>query len=542
MSRTSGVSSDSPLVSVILATCDRPRLLPIALRCFEHQTYPRRELVVVDDGAAWPVDRTEILAAGGRLVRVPPGTALGAKLNAGVSAARGEICQKFDDNDWYAPGFLDAMIAARRADRARVCRPAMGLITPFLYLDIARWQVRRSMGLPHYVPGATLQFAREDWEAQPFRAVQSDEEVWFLLDHQRGGAALLPVQALETYVAVSHAGSRVDRGKRWTEELGLAGQSLDDYVRDRAIYGRTPEDLLPHWALAAYRAVYRDQVGGSESPSIRPAAEQSAPRVLILTPVKNAARQLDDYCNRVCALTYPHRLMSLAFLESDSTDGTFEGIQRHLPALQREFRRVGLWKRDFGYRIPDGLPRWAPEIQLERRTILARSRNHLVSHALDDEDWVLWLDVDVVDYPGDLIEQLLATGREIVQPHCVLEPGGPTFDLNGWRDHGQRHLDDLRSEGDLVELDAVGGTVLFIRADLHRDGLNFPPFPFGLPSPLARPARGGEIETEGLGIMAHAMGYRCWGMPALEVFHRDERGGASADSASAVSNITVELP
>jgi len=31
----------------------------------------------------------------------------------------------------------------------------------------------------------------------------------------------------------------------------------------------------------------------------------------------------------------------------------------------------------------------------------------------------------------------------------------------------------------------------------------------------------GEIETEGLGIMAHDMGYECWGLPNLEVIHRD---------------------
>jgi hypothetical protein len=29
----------------------------------------------------------------------------------------------------------------------------------------------------------------------------------------------------------------------------------------------------------------------------------------------------------------------------------------------------------------------------------------------------------------------------------------------------------------------------------------------------------GEIETEGLGIMAHDMGHECWGMPNLEVKH-----------------------
>ncbi|HEX3245840.1 MAG TPA: hypothetical protein VHX16_10585, partial [Chloroflexota bacterium] len=125
-------------------------------------------------------------------------------------------------------------------------------------------------------------------------------------------------------------------------------------------------------------------------------------------------------------------------------------------------------------------------------------------------------------------ERLLATGRDIVQPHCVLEPGGPTFDQNGWRDQGRLHLDDLRDEGELVELDAVGATVLLVRADVHREGLIYPTFLYGRANPRIR--RGhrrdldgqldGEIETEGLGIMAHDMGYRCWGMPGFEVIHR----------------------
>jgi peptide chain release factor subunit 1 len=32
----------------------------------------------------------------------------------------------------------------------------------------------------------------------------------------------------------------------------------------------------------------------------------------------------------------------------------------------------------------------------------------------------------------------------------------------------------------------------------------------------------GELETEGLGIMAGDMGYQCWGMPNLEILHADE--------------------
>jgi GT2 family glycosyltransferase len=149
--------------------------------------------------------------------------------------------------------------------------------------------------------------------------------------------------------------------------------------------------------------------------------------------------------------------------------------------------------------------------------VLARSRNYLLSRALDDEDWVLWLDVDVIEYPPDIIEKLLAVERDIVQPHCVLDYGGRSFDQNAWRDHGRLHLDDLREEGDVVELDAVGGTMLLVRADLHRDGLVFPVAPYGLTNPFARAT--GELETEGLGILARDMGYRCWGLPNLEIKH-----------------------
>jgi peptide chain release factor subunit 1 len=205
-------------------------------------------------------------------------------------------------------------------------------------------------------------------------------------------------------------------------------------------------------------------------------------------------------------------------LESDSHDETFPALSLRAHQLRREFRRVGLWKKDFGYQVPMGVHRGAAPIQAQRRTVLAKSRNHLLFHALDDEEWVLWLDVDVIEYPPDIIDRLLATGKAIVQPHCVLDYGGPTFDKNGWRDHGRLHLDDLRSAGDLVELDAVGGTMLLVRADLHRDGLIFPAFPYGLHNPRIR-GDGGEFETEGLGIMARDMGYKCWGMPNLEIRH-----------------------
>src|SRR5690242_2387584 len=101
----------SPLVSVILTTRDRPRLFSLALAYYRYQSYANRELIVVDDGEQYPADAAAVADAGGRLIRVTPGTKLGAKLNHGVEQARGDWCQKMDDDDWYAPGFLEAMVA-----------------------------------------------------------------------------------------------------------------------------------------------------------------------------------------------------------------------------------------------------------------------------------------------------------------------------------------------------------------------------------------------------------------------------------------------
>jgi len=281
-------------------------------------------------------------------------------------------------------------------------------------------------------------------------------------------------------------------------------------------------------------------------------------QVLILTPLKDAEKFLETYFASIYRLTYPRGLLSLAFLESDSMDNTYSRLMERLPELRSHFRSVSVWKKDFGFHIPANIPRWLEHVQEQRRSVLARSRNHLLFRALDDQDWVLWLDVDVVEYPSDIIERLLATDKDIVQPHCVVEYGGRSFELNAWRDKGRYHLDDLRAEGDLVKLHAVGGTMLLVRADLHRDGLIFPPFPYGKGNPLIRGRRlqimretlgilfskekllkalrrvkrqdiarvaalgyAGEIETEGLGMMAYDMGYECWGMPNLEIRHSD---------------------
>lgn len=257
----------------------------------------------------------------------------------------------------------------------------------------------------------------------------------------------------------------------------------------------------------------------------RPAADPDVPRVLVLTPVKDAARHAKGYVDRILALDHPREALSVGVLVSDSVDGTEAAFARQLRRLERAGVRTTLVRRDFGYRIPEGLERWDESIQLDRRLVLAKSRNHLLLAALADQDWVLWIDVDVVAWPADILTTLLAVGADVVHPNCVREPGGPSFDMNAWTDQGRRHLDDHRGEGQ-VELDAVGGTMLLVRADRHRDGLVWPSWRHGLAHPSARtdPAAVGrpelgEVESEGLGLLAADMGITCIGLPDVEIIH-----------------------
>jgi glycosyltransferase involved in cell wall biosynthesis len=224
------IDQDHPLVSVILTTRDRPRLLPIALACYRQQTYPQRELIVVDDGDC-PADPDAIADAGGRVVRVASGMPTGLKLNRGVEEARGTFCQKMDDDDWYGPSFLATMMGTVQASRADVCRPTLAFLMPFLIFDLARWEVRRS--LDSNIPGATLLFERESWKLRPFRALRQNEDVWFYLDSVRHGSMTLPVNAPETFLAIRHHGAGQGRGHTWTHYW--TGATIEEHLQDRPL-------------------------------------------------------------------------------------------------------------------------------------------------------------------------------------------------------------------------------------------------------------------------------------------------------------------
>lgn len=260
--------------------------------------------------------------------------------------------------------------------------------------------------------------------------------------------------------------------------------------------------------------------------------------VLILIPCKDVARFLPALERNLLALSYPKHLLSIGFLESDSSDATYELLQGIQKNLTDSFAEVFLLQHTFalggnlegGSGNTRGSRRWKVHKQFQRRAIIAKVRNHLLDKCLNDKHkWVLWVDSDVISWDNDCIEKLLSFNKEIIVPHCVREDNGQTFDLNSFKyvdnkkrnwhtyvkdqllqppvGYGRLYLEDFRDH-DLVSLDGLGGTMMLVKADIHRQGLIYPDYIIHK-----------HIETEALAFMAREMGYECWGAPKVTIVH-----------------------
>jgi len=101
------------MISVITPTRNREARLQTMYRCFAAQSWPVRELLILDDS---PAPSAFFSAINDRRViyrHSPTPIGLGEKRNLLAAEARGELIAHFDDDDLYAPDYLARMVALR---------------------------------------------------------------------------------------------------------------------------------------------------------------------------------------------------------------------------------------------------------------------------------------------------------------------------------------------------------------------------------------------------------------------------------------------
>jgi len=141
------------LVSVVLPTRDRAGLLPEAVASVLAQSRADLELIVVDDGST--DDTARVVAAFAdprvRYLRQDP-RGIGAAMNAGIAAARGELVARIDSDDRWLPALLakQAAVLETRSEVDLVYAKARAM-------DAEGRPLARTLGAPERWRGRTLE-------------------------------------------------------------------------------------------------------------------------------------------------------------------------------------------------------------------------------------------------------------------------------------------------------------------------------------------------------------------------------------------------
>lgn len=277
---------------------------------------------------------------------------------------------------------------------------------------------------------------------------------------------------------------------------------------------------------------------------------QQNDRILFCVPLRDAAQHLPMFFSHMSKMTYPHNLVDLAFLVSDSSDDTMRVLLSNLQTAQsqldksKRFGNIEIFEKDFGQVIGQSFSdRHGFAAQGPRRKLMGRARNWLGSVAIKPyHSWVYWRDVDIETAPRTIMEDLMHHDKDIIVPN-VWRPlpdwlgNIQPYDLNSWQESEgglqlanqlaedavivegypeyatwRSHLAYMRDPNgnpeDEMELDGLGGVSILSKAKVFRSGSHFPAFSFEK-----------HAETEAFGKLSRRMGFTVIGLPHYVVWH-----------------------
>jgi len=172
-------------------------------------------------------------------------------------------------------------------------------------------------------------------------------------------------------------------------------------------------------------------------------------RVLVGVPVKNASKWIMAWWDKFKQLTYPKDLIRIVFIYAKSEDSTLQLLKEirdsYIIDVEIYNENYDNLKRLYGIQMGES-------IYKDFQTALADG----------DEDYFMLMDCDLVDFPKDLIEQLMSVNADVVAPYpyCKTKDGKEFF-FDTWifRVNNIRFDRDDPPEKDStypVEVDTVG--------------------------------------------------------------------------------------
>lgn len=259
-------------------------------------------------------------------------------------------------------------------------------------------------------------------------------------------------------------------------------------------------------------------------------------RVLILSTVKESdSANFVKHFELLAGIKFPHDQIDVAYLLEEENQALQTELDR-IQASHKPFNSVKIVTKRFNNTNNECIKD-------------SRERNYLLATSLKPEhDWVLWRNMDIVESPKNIIDDLISHHVDIIVPNVWYHRFEDGKDTEGKRDYRswieslqgdamsnrlpkdtiiQTHNkefetdrkymvemgvsnDEVRSR-EQIDLDGISSATILIKADVHRAGINFPPYPFE-----------NQCGSEGLGKMAKRAGYRVVGLPNYVIWQTEE--------------------
>ena len=274
--------------------------------------------------------------------------------------------------------------------------------------------------------------------------------------------------------------------------------------------------------------------------------DESKPKLVFLSILNDHTsygndRTFDDYISMIIKQTNYEMRPSIGLLISDENESKAILSKLTLEFDNYPFERVMIIHQP-NEPTSSREDRKQDHLQKDRRRMLSILRNKLSFYAVGNNDHLIWIDTDISSIPEGLSMRMIKSKKDVVVPSCYREGTDFDYDLNSWvgkRTHPNPHEIEIIKQGGLyvprhdgaqfiyqlksqnkefVELDSVGGTMMYMKADLYRQGVIFPPF-YVVGTDWDRKEGWDGIETEGVCYIMKTMGYKCWAMPFEVIRH-----------------------
>ncbi|MFC7737918.1 glycosyltransferase [Roseomonas sp. GCM10028921] len=345
-----------PLVSCVMPTRGRTAFALQAIRYFQRQDYPNRELIILDEGEQ---DLAAPVAGDPRIrrERVPAGLAIGAKRNRGCALARGSIVAHWDDDDWYGPDRLSRQLAPILSGEADITG-----LRDSVFFDLPGGRFWRCSPALHArlfvqdVHGGTLVFQRRLWEqVAQYPEISLAEDAWFLQRAIAGGAKLARVPADGCYVYLRHGGNA------WRFACGTY---LDPAGWEQAAEPELPEADRAFYRAAGALAAAPFPAPPAAAPALSSPLVAGAPLVSCIMPTADRPRFAERAIRYFQRQDWPNRELVIV------DDG-----ERPIAELAEGRERVRYIRLDGRSRVG-----------VKRNLACEQARGDIIAH-WDDDDW-----------------------------------------------------------------------------------------------------------------------------------------------------------